>query len=191
MRIAALTLCTATLTATLCLIASGPALADQRHDGTATIRVSPLAIPPGAEVEVRAFGCQGTVATATSPVFVSDAELTPDGDGLFSEATIRSTAAKGAHRVAVDCGDAAPGLGPGIATGKVSVAVERPPSPVAPVRAGGGGAPRPAGAEGRWPRDGMGGAEAYGLVLSGGTAVAVAGLAVRRRRQRQRVGGDV
>ncbi|MEU0844954.1 hypothetical protein ABZ370_36560 [Streptomyces sp. NPDC005962] len=193
MRIAALTLCTATLTATLCLIASGPALADQRHDGTATIRVSPLAIPPGTEVEVRAFGCQGTAATATSPVFVDDAELTPDGDGLFSEATIRSTATKGAHRVAVDCGDAAPGLGPGpgpgIGTGKVSVAVERPPSPVAPVRAGGGGAPRPAGAEDRWPRDGMGGAEAYGLVLSGGTAVAVAGLAVRRRRQR--VGGDV
>ncbi|QLH22065.1 hypothetical protein [Streptomyces sp. Rer75] len=183
MRIATLTLCTAAL----CLIASGPALADQRHDGTATIRVSPLAIAPGTEVEVRAFGCQGTAATATSPVFVSDAELTPDGDGLFSEATIRSTATKGAHRVSVDCGG---GVEPG-GTGKVSVAVERPPSPVAPVHAGGGGAPRPAETEGRWPRGGVGGAEAYGLVLSGGTAVAVAGLAVRRRRQRQRVGGDV
>jgi hypothetical protein len=182
MRIAALTLCTAVL----CL-APGPALAEQRHDGTATIRVSPLAIAPGAEVEVRAFGCQGTMATATSPVFVDDAELTPDGDGLFSEATIRSTASKGAHRVAVDCGGAQPGTG----TGKVSVAVERPPSPVAPVHAGGGGAPRPApGSEDRTRRGGgVGGAEAYGLVLSGGTALAVAGLAVRRRRQR--VGGDV
>ncbi|MFF7654451.1 hypothetical protein ACFZCY_32245 [Streptomyces sp. NPDC007983] len=180
MRIATLTLCTAAL----CLIAAGPALADRRHDGTATIRVSPLAIAPGSEVEVRAFGCQGTVATATSPVFVSDAELTPDGDGLFSEATIRSTATQGAHRVAVDCGGAEPGAG------RVSVAVERPPSPVAPVHAGGGGAPRPApGSEDRAPRDDVGGAEAYGLVLSGGTAVVVAGLAVRRRRQR--VGGDV
>ncbi|MFI0780603.1 hypothetical protein [Streptomyces sp. NPDC021212] len=182
MRIATLTLCTATL----CLIASGPARADQRHDATATIRISPLAIAPGAEVEVRAFGCQGTMATATSPVFVDDAELTPDGDdGLFSEATIRSTASKGVHRVAVDCGGgvAEPGAG------KVSVAVERPPSPVAPIHAGGGGAPRPTDEE---PprRDGIGGgATAYGLVLSGGTAVAVAGLAVRRRRQR--VGGDV
>ncbi|MFI0821563.1 hypothetical protein ACH4TX_39115 [Streptomyces sp. NPDC021098] len=200
MRIATLTLCTATLS----LLASGPALADQRHDGTATIRVSPLAIAPGAEVEVRAFGCQGTVATATSPVFVDDAELTPDGNGLFSEATIRSTAAKGAHRVAVDCGG---GMEPGAR--RVWVAVERPPSPVAPVHAGGGGAPRPAeGAEGdgddegwdddegrddqdRTPWGNVGGAAAYGLVLSGGTAVAVAGLAVRRRRQRQRVGGDV
>lgn len=183
MRIGTLTLCSATL----CLIASGPALAGHRHDGTATIRVSPLAIAPGAEVEVRAFGCQGRAATATSPVFVSDAELTPDGDGLFSEATIRSTATKGAHQVAVDCGG---GADPGTGTGKVSVAVERPPSPVAPVHAGGGGAPRPAPAV-EAPRNGFGGAEAYGLVLSGGTAVAVAGLAVRRRRQRQRVGGDV
>ncbi|MEU5613013.1 hypothetical protein ACI2L4_35605 [Streptomyces sparsogenes] len=33
-------------------------------------------------------------------------------------------------------------------------------------------------------RDDFGGAEAYGLVLSGGTAMAVAGLAVRRRRRR-------
>ena len=180
MRIATLTLCAATL----CLIASGPALADRRHDATATIRISPLAIAPGAEVEVRAFGCQGAMATATSPVFVDDAELTPDGDGLFSEATIRSTASKGAHRVAVDCGG---GAEPG--TGRVSVAVERPPSPVAPVSAGGGGAPRPTD-EGQPRRDGIGGgATAYGLVLSGGTAVAVAGLAVRRRRQR--VGGDV
>lgn len=32
-------------------------------------------------------------------------------------------------------------------------------------------------------RRGLGGAEAYGLVLSGATALAVAGLAVRRRRR--------
>ncbi|OMI33843.1 hypothetical protein [Streptomyces sparsogenes] len=32
-------------------------------------------------------------------------------------------------------------------------------------------------------RDDFGGAEAYGLALSGGTAMAVAGLAVRRRRR--------
>ena len=40
MRIATLTLCTAAL----CLVASGPALADRRHDGTATIQ-QPLILP--------------------------------------------------------------------------------------------------------------------------------------------------
>ncbi|MEU8827263.1 hypothetical protein [Streptomyces sp. NPDC048636] len=177
MRSAALTLCTVALgTVTLCSLAA-PALADQRHDGSATIRVSPLTIPPGAEVEVRAFGCPGKAATASSPVFVDDAELTPDGDALFSEATIRSTAARGAHRVTVDCGDRASAADAGE---KVSVAVERPPSPIAPAHAGGGGS---APVDTRMRED-FGGAEAYGLVLSGGTALAVGGLAVHRRRRR-------
>ncbi|AGP57524.1 hypothetical protein M271_30440, partial [Streptomyces rapamycinicus NRRL 5491] len=81
------------------MTAAAPALADQRHSATTTIRISPRALAPGAEVEVWAFGCPARVATASSPVFVDDAELTPEGDALFSEATIRSTAAKGAHRV--------------------------------------------------------------------------------------------
>ncbi|QKV94751.1 hypothetical protein HUT19_25860 [Streptomyces sp. NA02950] len=178
MRSVALTLSTVALgTVTLCPVVAAPALADQRHDGSATIRVSRLAIPPGAEVEVRAFGCPGKLATASSPVFVDDAELTPDGDGLFSEATIRSTAASGAHRVTVDCGDRVSAADAGE---KVSVAVERPPSPIAPVHAGGGGS---APAEERMRED-FGGAEAYGLVLSGGTALVVGGLAVQRRRRR-------
>ncbi|MBL1099653.1 hypothetical protein [Streptomyces coffeae] len=178
MRSVALTLCAVALgTVTLCPVVSAPALADQRHDGTATIRVSPFAIPPGAEVDVRAFGCPGKVATASSPVFVDDAELTPDGDGLFSEATIRSTATSGAHRVTVECGDRASAVEP---REKVFVAVESPPAPIAPVHAGGGGS---APAEERMRQD-FGGAEAYGLVLSGGTALAVGGIAVHRRRRR-------
>ncbi|MEU4897823.1 hypothetical protein AB0B12_35860 [Streptomyces sp. NPDC044780] len=168
MRIVALTLRSAAVCAAVVAVtaAAAPALADARYSATTTIRVSPRALAPGAEVEVWAFGCPDRVATASSPVFVDDAELTPEGDALFSEATIRSTAAKGAHRVTVDCGRA--------------LAVERPPSPVAPVRAGGGGtAP---GAQER-ARDDIGGAEAYGLALSGGTALAVGGLAVHRRRR--------
>ncbi|MET7765606.1 hypothetical protein ABZS71_27635 [Streptomyces sp. NPDC005393] len=179
MRSVALTLCTVALsTATLCVAA--PALAEQRHSGTATIRINRHALAPGAEVEVRVFGCPSDAATASSPVFVDDAELTPDGDGLFSEATIRSTATVGTHRVTVDCGGV-PAYEEGDGSqGKVSIAVERPPSPVAPVHAGGGGT-SPADAR---LRDDFGGAEAYGLVLSGGTALAVGGLAVQRRRRR-------
>ena len=180
MRSVPLTLGAAVLvTAAAMALATGPALADHRHSGTATVRVGPLTIAPGTEVEVRAFGCPSKVATASSPVFVSDAELTPDGDGLFSEATIRSTARAGAHRVTVDCGGTKDGD-----EGKVSVAVESPPSPVAPVHAGGGGAVP---ADERM-RDNFGGAEAYGLVLSGGTALVVAGLAVQRRRRRHASG---
>ncbi|BBJ43476.1 hypothetical protein SSPO_061940 [Streptomyces antimycoticus] len=184
MRIVVLTLCAAACAAAAAVTAAAPALADQRHSATTTIRISPHALAPGAEVEIWAFGCPDREATASSPVFVDDAELTPEGNALFSEATIRSTATKGAHRVTVDCAD---GLaredrearedGKG-GMGEVSLAVERPPSPVAPVRAGGGGtAPDETRA-----RDGIGGAEAYGLVLSGGTALAVGGLAVHRRR---------
>ncbi|MCG0286450.1 hypothetical protein [Streptomyces sp. PSAA01] len=184
MRIVALTLCTAACAAVAAVTAAAPALADQHHSATTTIRISPHALAPGAEVEVWAFGCPDREGTASSPVFVDDAELTPEGNALFSEATIRSTATKGAHRVTVDCAD---GLsradrearedGKGGMSG-VSLAVERPPSPVAPVRAGGGGT---ASDETR-ARDDIGGAEAYGLVLSGGTALAVGGLAVHRRR---------
>ncbi|MFJ1995447.1 hypothetical protein [Streptomyces asiaticus] len=207
MRIVALTLCSAACAAVAALTAAAPALAEQRHSATTTIRISPRALAPGAEVEVWAFGCPDRVATASSPVFVDDAELTPEGDALFSEATIRSTAAKGAHRVTLDCAggglvredgtgadgadgaDGAAGQGQNGAAGDgqggaggVALAVERPPSPVAPVRAGGGGT---APDEAR-PRDDIGAAEAYGLVLSGGTAVAVGGLAVHRRRHPSR-----
>ncbi|AQW51090.1 hypothetical protein ACIQPP_36090 [Streptomyces violaceusniger] len=184
MRIVALTLCTAACAAVAAVTAAAPALADQRHSATATIRISPHALAPGAEVEVWAFGCPDREATASSPVFVDDAELTPEGDALFSEATIRSTATKGAHRVTVDCADGLAREGrEGREDGKggmggVSLAVERPPSPVAPVRAGGGGTAR----DETRARDDIGGAEAYGLVLSGGTALAVGGLAVHRRR---------
>ncbi|MFE2677486.1 hypothetical protein [Streptomyces hygroscopicus] len=199
MRIVALTLCVAASAAVAAVTAAAPALADQRHSAATTIRISPHALAPGAEVEVWAFGCPNRVATASSPVFVDDAELTPEGDALFSEATIRSTATKGPHRVTVDCADGLlnghrgggqedPGdqgqKDPGGRAGQdgrsgVSVAVERPPSPVAPVRAGGGGT---APGTGR-ARDDIDGAEAYGLLLSGGTAVAVGGLAVHRRRR--------
>ncbi|MBL1118900.1 hypothetical protein JK364_42040 [Streptomyces sp. 110] len=211
MRIVALTLCSAACAAVAAMTAAAPALAEQRHSATTTIRISPRALAPGTEVEVWAFGCPDRVATASSPVFVDDAELTPEGDALFSEATIRSTAAKGAHRVTLDCaagglvradgtsadGTSADGAGADGAggegvdgegadgqggAGRVALAVERPPSPVAPVRAGGGGA---APDEAR-PRDDIGAAEAYGLVLSGGTAVAVGGLAVHRRRHPSR-----
>ncbi|GAA2343889.1 hypothetical protein [Streptomyces violaceusniger] len=203
MRVVALTLCTAACAAVAAVTAAAPALAEQRHSAITTIRISPRGLAPGAEVEVWAFGCPDRVATASSPVFVDDAELTPEGNALFSEATIRSTAAKGAHRVTLDCaggglvgedgtreggtgadgagtdGTGADGQG---GAGGVALAVERPPSPVAPVRAGGGGA---APDEAR-PRDDIGAAEAYGLVLSGGTAVAVGGLAVHRRRHPSR-----
>ncbi|WP_413809236.1 hypothetical protein [Streptomyces sp. OE57] len=193
MRIVALTLCSAACAAVAAVTAAAPALAEQRHSATTTIRISPRALAPGAEVEVWAFGCPDRLATASSPVFVDDAELTPEGDALFSEATIRSTAAKGAHRVTLDCADGGlvredgtgadgvGGEGQGGAGG-VALAVERPPSPVAPVHAGGGGT---APDEAR-RRDDIGAAEAYGLVLSGGTAVAVGGLAVHRRRHPSR-----
>ncbi|MFD4994915.1 hypothetical protein [Streptomyces buecherae] len=172
-----------------------------------TLVVSPAHARPGDEVEVRAWGCEGRAGVVASRAFVVDGRLAPEpkgGDGLFAEAMIRSAADGGTYDVTVRCDGRA-----GVAVGRVHVgaagqrpgdmpAVARPDragdhalplparSPVAPVRAGGGGtAGEPhavAAAEEEVPRDGdVGVAEAYGLALAGGTALTLGGMALHRR----------
>ncbi|MCI0385682.1 hypothetical protein [Streptomyces sp. CNQ085] len=120
--------------------------------------MSPAKVRPGAEVELWAVSCGGTVATARSEAFVADALLAPgaDGGGLRGEAVIRSDAEPGEYRITVECtGVRATGQvavrpsGAGPASGGPSHHATDPAvSPVAPVPAGGGGTAEAAGDEG-------------------------------------------
>ncbi len=177
-----------------------------------TLVVSLAHVRPGHEVEVRAFGCEGRTGAVAPRAFVVGARLAPEpkgGDGLFAEAMIRGAADSGVYDVTVRCDGRS-----GVAVGRVHVGAEgrradeapeaarpdragdhhalpRPAcSPVAPVRAGGGGTagePRDVAADEEPPRDGgVGVAEAYGLALAGGTALTLGGMALHRRSRARR-----
>ncbi|MGW0119649.1 hypothetical protein [Streptomyces sp. NPDC003327] len=75
------------------------------HDGV-KVTVTPAAARPGADVDVRVHGCKGTTGAAKSQAFVADAELTGrDGAGkpLVGDTTIRSGLEDGTYRVSVTC----------------------------------------------------------------------------------------
>ncbi|GAA0330506.1 hypothetical protein [Streptomyces blastmyceticus] len=163
-------------------VCTAPAYA---HEGPATmsgtVSLTPVTSTPGSRVQLRVAGCADDKATATSEAFVSDARLAKDSAGLFAETTVRSTTAPGTYTVKVRCD----GHG-GTAEGRLTIvkhlderarahaahAVPRtPPSPVAPVPAGGGGTAAAADPPG-----------VPGLVLAGGTALAAAAATRHRRR---------
>ncbi|MER0246957.1 hypothetical protein AAHZ94_34345, partial [Streptomyces sp. HSW2009] len=224
------------------------------------LSVSPVAAHPDEPVELRVWGCDAAAGTAASAAFARDAALVPSGRGgagLRGDALIRAGAGTGTYDLTVRCDGT-----DRVAAARVRVtAAERessaereasadrpvrdaepvPPaahprpvrSPIAPVRAGGGGtaderraaaererdaaADGPARADGigagtdaradargeqdaqgergeqdtrderderAAPRRGLGGVEAYGLALAGGTALTLGGLALRRRSGR-------
>ncbi|MFF8836569.1 PT domain-containing protein [Streptomyces sp. NPDC015130] len=75
------------------------------HDGVkATVTPSPAS--PGADVDVRVQGCKGTTGAAKSEAFVADVELTGKDGGdrpLSGDTTVRSGLKDGTYRVAVVC----------------------------------------------------------------------------------------
>ncbi|MYU37245.1 hypothetical protein GTW52_29715 [Streptomyces sp. SID8358] len=141
MRSLPLTSCAAVAAATVAFPAhaapADPGPGDPgKHRGPGSVTVSPAAASPGGEVELRTDACgKGASARGGSEAFTAEARFIPGGGkGLTAGARIRSDAAPGAYEVWVTCTD-----GHGRATGTVAVVHHRRPSPVAPVRAGGGG----------------------------------------------------
>ncbi|GAA3395282.1 hypothetical protein [Streptomyces roseoviridis] len=168
---------------------AGTALA---HDGV-KVTVIPSTAAPGADVDVRVTGCKGTTGAAKSPAFVADAELTGRDGGknpLHGDATVRSGLDEGTYKVGVTCdGHDHPGVGT-VHVKRHHEPSHRPthhPSPVAPVRAGGGGtaafaAPAAPGMAQTAGEEGLG--TPYTLLGLGMAAVAAVAVALRSTRRR-------
>ncbi|HEY9441157.1 MAG TPA: hypothetical protein VIS29_21445 [Streptomyces sp.] len=154
------------------------ALADSPHkESEGSVSVRPSTISPGEEVELRVDACgKGKWARGSSEAFVSEARFAPAGDkGLYAEARIRSDAEPHTYDIRVTCAD-----GHGKATGTVTVVRRGEPTPVAPVRAGGGGTADIA------RQDGPGTPQAVtGIALAVAAGLAVALRSARRRRTAQ------
>ncbi|MER6649800.1 hypothetical protein ABT248_04555 [Streptomyces sp. NPDC000971] len=183
MRSLPLTFCAAIAAGTIALPASAASAGsrtenpgDEKRSGT--VSVSPSRVSPGGEVELRVDVCgKDRSARGNSEAFASEARFEPaDGKGLVAHARIRSDAAPDDYEIWVTCKD-----GHGKATGTVTVVHHGRPSPVAPVRAGGGGAAvlaeEAAADEGPGTRHAV-----IGLGLGAVAAVAVAFRGARRRR---------
>lgn len=183
MRSISLTFCAAAVVAATLTPASA-ALADSESDhekgsgSHATLSVTPSSVAAGGEVDLEVYGCKGKEAKGDSDAFVSQARFSPGEDRtLFAEARIRSDAEPGTYDIQVTCKDEKHTK----ATGTVTVARHNRPSPVAPVRAGGGGTAVLA--DQATEQDGPGTAHALiGLALGAVAAVAVAFRSARRRR---------
>ncbi|MCX5390895.1 hypothetical protein [Streptomyces sp. NBC_00094] len=164
------------------------------HDGV-KVTVTPSTASPGADVDVRVKGCKGTTGAAKSQAFVADAELTGRDGGdypLFGDTTIKSGLEDGTYKVTVTCdGHDHPDVG------TVQVRHRQPthqptqpthhPSPVAPVRAGGGGtaafaAPAAPGVAQTASENGLG--TPYTLLGLGMAAIAAVAVAFRSSRRR-------
>ncbi|MFF0474161.1 hypothetical protein [Streptomyces sp. NPDC004284] len=198
--------------AALVLVLAPAAGGAYAHDGVKAT-VSPSTASPGADVDVRVQGCRGTTGAAKSKAFVADAELTGrDGGGnpLFGDTTIRSGLLDGTYKVSVTCdGHDHPDVGT-VEVRHRQEPTRRPthqpthqptyrpthqptyyPSPVAPVRAGGGGtaafaAPAAPGVAQTTSESGLG--TPYTLLGLG--MAAVAAVAVAFRSARRRTGSD-
>ncbi|MFF5971777.1 hypothetical protein ACFY7C_09640 [Streptomyces sp. NPDC012769] len=169
---------------------AGTALA---HDGV-KVTVTPSMAAPGADVDIRVTGCKGTTGAAKSPAFVADAELTGRDGGknpLFGDTTVKSGLGEGTYKVGVTCdGHDHPDVGT-VHVKRHHEPSHRPthhPSPVAPVRAGGGGtaafaAPAAPGVAQTADEAGLG--TPYTLLGLGMAAVAAVAVAFRSARRRR------
>ncbi|MGW4049203.1 hypothetical protein ACWENA_00080 [Streptomyces sp. NPDC004779] len=157
--------------------------------------VTPATAAPGADVDIRVKGCEGTTGAARSQAFVADAELTgrDRGRGLSGGATLRTGLRDGTYKVSVTCdGQDHPDAG------TLTVEHHREPThrptpvtPVAPVRAGGGGtaafaAPAAPGVAQTASGEGLG--TPYTLLGLGMAAVAAVAVAFRSSRRRDQEG---
>ncbi|MFI8421328.1 hypothetical protein [Streptomyces sp. NPDC085460] len=163
---------------------AGTALA---HDGVEA-GVTPATAAPGADIDVRVKGCEGTTGAAKSPAFVADAELTArdGGQALLGGATLRTGLRDGTYQVSVSCGGHDHPDAGTLTVGHRQEPTHQP-SPVAPVRAGGGGtavfaAPAAPGVAQTASPDGLG--TPYTLLGLGMAAVAAVAVAFRSSRRR-------
>ncbi|MFG3405968.1 hypothetical protein [Streptomyces sp. NPDC048142] len=183
MRCIPLTFCAAAAAALIAVPApaalASPA-APAGDDDRGTVSVTPSTIAPGGQVELWVDICgKGREAKGNSDAFASVARFRPaDDKGLFAEARIRDDAEPRSYDIWVTCGD-----GRGKATGTLTVIHHKRPSPVAPVKAGGGGTATLAERSTEGQGQGPGVRHAVtGLVLAAVAAVAVALRGSRRRR---------
>lgn len=150
--------------------------------GSASLTVTPAVVTAGAEVVIRIEGCKEKKGVATSEAFVADAHVAASDEGgevLSAEATVRSSTEPGTYTIEHrDCKVRGSLTVTASASASASVGTLKPS---APVRAGGGGTAAEGGRTGPDVSD-----VALGLGLAGGAAIAVAGIAVRRRRSRVR-----
>ncbi|MFD7287274.1 hypothetical protein [Streptomyces sp. NPDC059863] len=193
--------------------------ADARAHDSVQVMVTPSAVAPGGEIEIRAEGCASASGAAVSRVFAAEAELKGGAGGargaggaggaLTGSTVIGSSVKEGRYKIDVRC-DGHAHAGAGSFDVVAPAGHDRPghhASPVAPVRAGGGGAaPLAADADhvhgtrdvqdvGDVDTDSRSAAEAtgpgmphavIGLVLAGVAAVAVALRSARRSRHSER-----
>ncbi|MEU6878549.1 PT domain-containing protein [Streptomyces sp. NPDC046712] len=178
------------------------------------VTVTPSTAKPGADVDIRVQGCKGTTGAARSQAFVADAELTGRDGGdypLFGDTTIKSHLKSGTYKVSVTC-DGREHRD----VGAVHVEKHKPThepthhpthepthrpthepthwpthhsSPIAPVKAGGGGAalavpavPAAPGVAQTTAESGLG--TPYTLVGLGMAAIAAVAVAFRTARRR-------
>lgn len=189
------TLCSGVAAAVAALVPMAYAPSAHAAGDGGSVSVTPAKPAPGAEITLKVTGCAGRTATATSDAFVSDVRLSGSGGWLVGDTRVRSSVAVGAYDVRITCVDFT-------VKGRISVVAPSPAepsrqsplspaqgvptvaaSPVAPVRAGGGGAAPLASVE-EARVDGPGTVQAVvGLVLAGVAAAAVVLRGVRRRRR--------
>lgn len=167
-------------------------------EGGAGISVSPSSPAPGADVTLRVTGCSAKTASAASRAFVADVRLATADGGLAGTTRVRASAEPGSYDVKAACAGS-------VITSRITVVSQSqpqsqspptsqsgrqsqsqpvshvPPSPVAPVHAGGGGTTHFATVDVREAGPGTGQA-VTGLVLVGAAAAAVAVLSARRSR---------
>ncbi|MFD4666715.1 hypothetical protein [Streptomyces halstedii] len=189
MRSLPLTFCAAAAAVAMAFPASATAAGSEskdpkEHRGSGTVMITPVAVTPGGEVQLRTDACgKGRSAEGDSEAFTSEARLTPDnGKGLHAEARIRRDATPGDYEVLVTCAD-----GHGRATGTLTVVPRHHASPAAPVRAGGGGTADLAADRSTAEQGGPGLPHAVtGLALGAAAVTAVALRGARRRRAEHR-----
>ncbi|MEV8393936.1 MULTISPECIES: hypothetical protein [unclassified Streptomyces] len=196
--------------------------ADARAHDSVQVMVTPSAVAPGGEIEIRAEGCASASGAAVSRVFAAEAELKGgaggargaggSGGALTGSTVIGPSVKEGRYEIDLRC-DGHGHAGAGSFDVVAPAGHDRPghhASPVAPVRAGGGGA-APLAADaghvhgtrdvhdvddvGHVDTDSRSAAEAtgpgmphavIGLVLAGVAAVAVALRSARRSRHSER-----
>lgn len=181
-----------------------PAVPAAYADDSVRATVGPSRSVPGGDVEIRVSGCKGTTGTVRSRAFVVNAELAGSARSPLSGNTmVKSSAKPGTYEVHVAC-DGSDHLRAGsVQVGGRHVpahppmhpatGVPAPPptsrpthheTPIAPVRAGGGGTAPLADGDVRTEDAGPGTPHTIiGLVLAGIAAVAVALRTSRRRRR--------
>lgn len=155
----------------------------------------PASPAPGSDVRLAVRGCPGTTGTAASDAFVAEARLVGKDGTLTGDTRVRSALQPGRYRVTVGCdgreitdvitvsdataSPSVPSASSGIAA--TATAPTALSSPVAPVRAGGGGTAHGSTADPRVAVPGLRHA-VIGLVLVGVAAGVVVVRGARRGR---------